>query len=495
MLYSSVAAVHAITLLVQFRWTNPSEEWDLLSSKAFGDTDIHPIKVILIVAALLSTPILNWSTSVRRHKAQLIILLWGLLIVGALFPVFIYTSYPDKGPLRNWRHNLIPSFLLCESTGPCSNSTSQFTSKLYHDCGCVDFCGAISPETPLRSGQQMVPLLSAPIDHPWYNPQAEWHFADVNGYSPGLILVYGVLGLLYSQFSNTEFRNLIFRVLIMDRQTFHDAYDIVVRRGKVRTQVPHTTVPSPRSGTTGRRLISRFKLLMLMLLGARRSIAKHFAAAWFSMAILLTLPGPLVFVEVLLFYELDLMDLPYSAQSDAVGAWSSWVVTTLAVSASIILHYQEAVEHTIIKLVTAETPRPATQGLTNTNSNWPRTRTRSLFGSPFVHTYYGLTCVLAYVRIVFLEFKAWFQDPISRSHDTYYETQARWESKYPSCACCFCIRRAREASNRAPSGLPLNQPYQTVGMRIITWVDAKVHVQRQNRLQARANSLGSQLGG
>ena len=169
MLYSSVAAIHAITLLVQFRWTNPSEEWDLLSSKAFGDTDIYPIKVILIVASLLSTPVLNWSTSVRRHRAQLIILLWGLLIVGALFPVFIYTSYPKKGPLRNWRYNLIPSFLLCESTGPCSNPKTQFISRLYQDCGCVDFCGALSPATPLRSRHQMAPLLSAPVNHRWYH--------------------------------------------------------------------------------------------------------------------------------------------------------------------------------------------------------------------------------------------------------------------------------------------------------------------------------------
>ena len=115
------------------------------------------------------------------------------------------------------------------------------------------------------------------------------------------------------------------------------------------------------------------------------------------MAVLLTLPGPLVFLEVLLSYELDLRNLPYSEQSDAVGAWSSWVVATLATSASIILHYQEPAEHAIIKLVTAETSHSPTQGPANRNTNRLEARTCSLLGSPIIHMYYGLIHVLAYV--------------------------------------------------------------------------------------------------
>ena len=481
MLYSSVAAIHAIILLAQFHWTNPVEEWDLVSSKAFGDTDIHPIKVILIVATLLSTPILNWSTSVRRHRAQIIIYFWVLLLGGALLPVFIYTSYPKRGPLHNWRHNLIPSFLLCGSTGPCSNITSQFTSRLYQDCGCVDFCGTISPATPLRSGQQMVPLLSAAVDHRWYNPHADSLFLDVNGYLPALLLAYGALGLLYSQFSNTEMRNLIFRILIMDRQTFCDVYEIIGRRSENRAHVAQATSPSSRKGAAAHRFVSRFKFDLMLILRARRIGAKYVAAAWFSMVILLTLPSALILVEVLLCYELDLKGLPYNEQSDAVGAWANWLVATLAILASIILHYQEPAEHAIMKFITAETPHRPTQGPANTNTGRPKIGICSRFGSPAIHVYCDLIYILTYIQVVFLEFKEWFQDPLSLSHDTHYETQTRWESKYSCCSCSFCVRR-KEVSV-PPSMTSSNQQYRTVGMQLVAWLSAKVHERRENRIQ------------
>jgi hypothetical protein len=58
------------------------------------DVDMSPIFSILSAGAIMVTPILIWSDILRSEAARTlrpIVVLWGILIVGALIPSVIYT--------------------------------------------------------------------------------------------------------------------------------------------------------------------------------------------------------------------------------------------------------------------------------------------------------------------------------------------------------------------------------------------------------------------
>ena len=80
--YAAFAAVHLFTLL-SFAQPNASEipgfdSGNQDTSAGHADPDIFAISPVLAVAVIMLTSILNFSTSIRRHKAQAIVIHWGL---------------------------------------------------------------------------------------------------------------------------------------------------------------------------------------------------------------------------------------------------------------------------------------------------------------------------------------------------------------------------------------------------------------------------------
>ena len=53
-----------------------------------GDMDLQAIFPILAASSIMLTPILNWSTQIRKH-ARAIAVCWGLLIFTAFVPTFL----------------------------------------------------------------------------------------------------------------------------------------------------------------------------------------------------------------------------------------------------------------------------------------------------------------------------------------------------------------------------------------------------------------------
>jgi len=181
MTYAATTAVHSLALVSNFGFGTPLEPssydnttgewipngWNANTSQQFGDIDVFGIYPILASAAIMLTPILNWSVTIRKHDAQAAVVYWGILIFAALVPAWVrYNNIGD-----NWWLNTPLSFVLCpynddpayQDCGP--NMT--LTTDLYNRCQCIDFCGAISPSAPMRKNANMVPyIVSAPY-HEW----------------------------------------------------------------------------------------------------------------------------------------------------------------------------------------------------------------------------------------------------------------------------------------------------------------------------------------
>ena len=186
MLYAATAALHAIVLFIMYKWTAP-EHANLYPAEAFKDIDIVPISAILGMSAVMLAPILNWSLSVRRHRARIIIVFWGLLILSALYPVFLYSDAPGIILFRHWALEGPLSFALCRQKEARSDPRLHLRSEMYRECNCIDFCGTFSTQAPMRSGQQMLPWLDQELSKGAYMLETVegWMSAAVIRYGPG----------------------------------------------------------------------------------------------------------------------------------------------------------------------------------------------------------------------------------------------------------------------------------------------------------------------
>lgn len=158
MTYSALAAIHLFVLLTWYRWGFPFGEnsfgWDSNSSILYGDIDYIGIFPVLTATAVMLTPILTWSSTIRTHEARVVIVYWALLIFAAMIPtIYLWIN------AENWTLNIFESFAYCTGTGEeCSwsNLENNMDTSSYQNCNCADFCGLLSPTAPLRKGTNMV---------------------------------------------------------------------------------------------------------------------------------------------------------------------------------------------------------------------------------------------------------------------------------------------------------------------------------------------------
>ena len=148
MTYAATASVHAFILLLRYRYRTPTLsnlDWIQMPPKELGDIDLQAIFPILVAGSIMLTPILNFSTTIRKHEAHSVVVIWGVLVFCALVPTFVLVI---KG--------VIPSVILSQLSTCTLDVTKGCTFEnlavknvgqsltLYNKCNCSDTCGEIS---------------------------------------------------------------------------------------------------------------------------------------------------------------------------------------------------------------------------------------------------------------------------------------------------------------------------------------------------------------
>ena len=148
MTYAATASVHAFALLQRFKYETPSFtdlDWISLPPDKLGDLDLQAIFPILVAGSIMLTPILSFSTTVRKHEAHSVVIFWGILIFCALVPTFVIVI---KG--------VTPSIALSQLSTCILNASLDCTYEylnndgygpslnLYQKCNCNDTCGEVT---------------------------------------------------------------------------------------------------------------------------------------------------------------------------------------------------------------------------------------------------------------------------------------------------------------------------------------------------------------
>jgi hypothetical protein len=95
--YAATSAVHLLVLISTFSFNS---DWNsnVNSAQQFGDIDIIRILTNLTASAIMLTPILLWSTTIRKYDAQPIVILWG----GLIFSALVCLLYKEDYELESW---------------------------------------------------------------------------------------------------------------------------------------------------------------------------------------------------------------------------------------------------------------------------------------------------------------------------------------------------------------------------------------------------------
>ena len=118
---------------------DPINSANQIKASDLGDMDLQAIFPILAASCIMLTPILNWSTQIRKH-ARAIAVCWGLLIFAAFVPTFLNVwkgvqSLFNYGPLftceidvaRNCSYQYVRD-------SPNAYFSSDFYDKWVQDC-------------------------------------------------------------------------------------------------------------------------------------------------------------------------------------------------------------------------------------------------------------------------------------------------------------------------------------------------------------------------
>ena len=146
MTYAATASVHALALLQRFKYRTPSLEnleWISAPLDQLGDLDLWAIFPILVAGSIMLTPILSFSTTVRKHEAHSVVIFWGILIFCALVPTFVIVI---KGVIPSYALSQVSTCTLdpalgCTYENLMSNINIGQSLNLYKKCNCNDTCG------------------------------------------------------------------------------------------------------------------------------------------------------------------------------------------------------------------------------------------------------------------------------------------------------------------------------------------------------------------
>lgn len=148
MTYAATASVHAFALLLRYRYHTPTLsnlEWIQMPPKELGDIDLQAIFPILVAGSIMLTPILTFSTTVRKHEAHAVVIFWGVLVFCALVPTFVIVI---KGVTPSVILSQLSTCTLDAAKGCTFENLSVIQNgwslDLYNKCNCSDTCGEFS---------------------------------------------------------------------------------------------------------------------------------------------------------------------------------------------------------------------------------------------------------------------------------------------------------------------------------------------------------------
>ncbi|RDL29901.1 uncharacterized protein BP5553_10528 [Venustampulla echinocandica] len=423
MTYAAVSAIHLIGLAVRSQFSDPDN---------FG---IFPI---LSTSGIMLTPILMWSTSVKKHQAQAVIIYWGILV----FAAFVYATY---GMVRLDVDVLFPvqSLIVCTPTPECSPVPSPVTAKDFDRCNCIDFCGVLGDDSPMRKSGNMVAGL----------PTESALAAQTTGFNNLYIINYlalvfifvnGIVGIIGSRFSQEQVRNTIFRFLNADRRKLVSKLfggqrknELLARFGLQNPDVSPTTW-------------SKWRYVL----------AKGIATFFYLTAVSLTILCPIVFVTNIIVNEVAIGMFPVGERSDAVGAWGAWAGALLVLFAAVVDKYSKAWMDSILLAlegawIIVKYSKDDRAGKKPTISKRVEERNMgrriiAFFGvvvSPFVHSWYSTRRGFWTVKIHMKFFVAWWRQTENMSKQTRAEIERAWEDEQlrivggmPTCRCHICTK-------------------------------------------------------
>ena len=282
---------------------------------------------VLATSVVTLTPVFTWSSTVRTHRAKIVILYWAILVYVALFlMMFLVSAFnhylKHYGDSTRFFLQSIQGVAVCNSTSPlCSAATlnAELTYESFQACNCVDFCGLLSPYAPLRTGQNMVANVGrnrtaslifteqGNIRHVFVDLTTVTQFVLV------FALVQGIVALLQGNYSQQQVRDWIYRLLSMKgRNVFNKRESVFLT-----PQQQHQNFY--REG--------------------RHWFAKIVAASYYVISVVtLVLYFP-VFALTIAISEVLVGDFPESEHSDSIGAWTPWVSVGLIVFGALIVNF------------------------------------------------------------------------------------------------------------------------------------------------------------
>jgi hypothetical protein len=484
MTYAAVSAVHMLALVTNFDFGTPESDlpngWNMNSSKGYGDVDVYGIYPILSAAAIMLTPILNWSVSVRANEAQMVVVYWGALVFAALVPAWLYNNY-----IREWWINFPASFVVCPysaaETHPDCNPNMNITSESFIYCQCADFCGLLGPSTPMRKYANMVPMLERSISQLANSSRPLQNLYKFDEFVLAIIVGQGILGLIESQFTQAEVRNLVFRVLYAEPRDFIILLFEGERQEKLLKKLGMQNASKKPKTSLRWRLQFQFARLV--------------AAAFFVFAMFFAVLALAVFVTNVITQEIYLAFWPVSERSDAVGAWSIWVSAAFVLIAAVIVRYHASWMKSLVVLFQAFWRLVAWAGNerhVRFQSNDPepetiRHRVKAFFSEvaiPFVHAWYSTRRAFWTMSYTMRTFAEWFNDPIELSKQTRKKAEQIANNvrklSFPDCKCRMC-RRHRESGDAEDEALEKHRQNSSIGERLVGGIQKMYTVKRASR--------------
>ena len=229
-------------------------------------------------------------------------------------------------------------------------------------------------------------------------------------------IVYGIMGLLQSQFTQTQMRNLVFRLLNAHPRTILSLLRLLVTRERKRF-LSTSTLKRKNKSSLPRKV--------------QFMVAKYIAATMFTLALLVVALCPLLLVVTIIDNEIFLSWFPVSEHHDAVGAWGNVAAALLVLIVAVILQYQEPLVELILicfqgclRLLGWEesdwVQDKIERGDRPKGSHAIRRRIKLLLkdvGKPFVYTFHSIGRTYASAKETLVDFKLWWKDPqeMSRS--------------------------------------------------------------------------------
>ncbi len=345
-IYSATACIHLFVLLGFYKFSIPDSLDSIVEDATmYGDVDFWGIAIVVAVSAIVLIPILIWSDSFKGDRGKAVLICWSILI----FVSFSIVCYYATTYLESWYISVIPSVASCLKDCPRPRSRENTLYTLWNvedytsdSCDCVDYCGLLSPKSPLRAKQGMVPLL-------YYKITLNYLCEDRNCTNErdsgadlvmGVVIIWllplymGLLAMLSVNSSSESVRNTIFQVANASLR------DIIIFMFKGRRQnnvLEKLGLRSPHDPHTLYRQLRRF-------------VAKLAATLYYGLAFFGLVASLPLFIISVVVVEIFLGSFATSERSDAVGSWAPWVAAVLVLLAPAIMRVNTILSFYISKI-------------------------------------------------------------------------------------------------------------------------------------------------